>query len=148
VSSSVHDGAEIDFDDLESTKYSTMKAYARSKLMNLLFVRALSRRLAGSGVTVNGLHPGVVSTRLARDFPLPFRVMARLFFAAPAKGAKTSLFVALDPSLERVSGKYFVKCREQPPGASALDDEAAERLWEVSARLVGVDGRVALDRAA
>lgn len=136
VSSSVHKGAKIDFDDLESERaYATMKVYGASKLMNMLFVRALSRRLAGSGVTVNAVHPGVVSTALARDFPAPFRLMARLFFTTPEKGARTSLFVATDPSLAGVSGRYFASSKEATPDKAALDDAAAEKLWSVSERL-------------
>ncbi|MFO0547731.1 MAG: SDR family oxidoreductase [Polyangiaceae bacterium] len=137
VSSSVHEGAQIDFDDLNAEKkYSTMTTYGRTKLMNMLFVRALSKRIAGKGITINAVHPGVVSTELARDFPLPFRLMARLFFSTPEKGARTSLFVALDPSLDGVTGKYFASSKEKKPGAAALDDAAAERLLAISSDLV------------
>lgn len=137
VSSSVHDGAKLDWDDLEAESgYSTMKVYARSKLLNLLFVRALARRLSGSGVTVNALHPGVVNTELARDFPLPFRLLAKLFFATPEKGARTSLFLALDASVDGVSGGYFADRKPKQPSAAAQDDAAAERLWQLSEKMV------------
>jgi retinol dehydrogenase-12 len=137
VSSSVHKGAHIDFDDLQSERsWGTMRAYGQSKLANMLFVRALARQLEGSGVVVNALHPGVIASELARDFPAPFRLLARLFFKSTEKGARTSLHLATAPEAANVSGKYFADCKETKPGASALDDDAAKRLWTESERLV------------
>jgi len=139
VSSSVHRGAKLDFDDLQSERsYSQIRTYAQSKLMNMLFVRALARRLEGSGVTVNALHPGVVATALARDFPAPFRWMAKLFFASPAKGARTSIWLATSPEVAGVSGAYFESRRRVEPDPAAKDDAAAERLWAVSSALCGL----------
>jgi NAD(P)-dependent dehydrogenase (short-subunit alcohol dehydrogenase family) len=136
LSSSVYKGAKIDFEDLQAERsYATMTVYGASKLMNLLFVRSLAKRLAGRGVMANAVHPGVVSTALARDFPAPFRVMAKLFFSTPEKGARTSLFVATDPSLEGVSGRYFASAREAKIERAGLDDAAAERLWQVSSKI-------------
>ncbi len=140
VSSSVHAGASIDFADLEAERsYGMNRRYAETKLMNLLFVRALARRLAGTRVTVNALHPGVVATELAREFPAPFRWLARLLFTTPEKGARTSLYLASDPALAGVSGQYFAKQRPHTPGPAALDDRVAEQLWTTSARLTGAD---------
>ncbi len=140
VSSSVHAGAKIDFADLEAERsYSITRRYAETKLMNVLFVRALARRLTGTRVTVNALHPGVVATELAREFPAAFRWLARLAFSSPEKGARTSLYLASAPELAGVSGQYFAKQRPQKPGPAALDDRVAEQLWTTSARLTGAD---------
>jgi len=142
VSSAAHRRARLDFADLQSERgFSPVAAYARSKLANLLFVRALARRLDGSGVTANALHPGVIATELGRDFPLPLRLLARWFFRAPAEGARTSVFLASAPEVQRVSGRYFIACREARPDAAALDDAAAERLWVESERLCAAAAR-------
>jgi len=135
VSSSMHTSGTIDFEDLTSEK-SWRGAYPRSKLANMLFVRTLAKRLAGSGVVVNGLHPGVVATELARDFPAPIRLMARWFFKSPEQGARTSLYLATAPEAAEISGRYFVRSKEKQPGAAALDDGLAERLWTETERLV------------
>jgi len=87
---------------------------------------------------VNALHPGVVSTSLAREMPAPFRVIARFMFSTPEKGARTSIFLATSPAVSQVSGRYFAAQKEQPLDAAALDDGAAERLWQLSAKLTGV----------
>jgi retinol dehydrogenase 12 len=139
VSSSVHKGAKIPFDDLQAEKgYSTMRIYGATKLMNLLFVQSLEQRLQGTGVTVNAVHPGVVSTALARDFPAPFRLMAKLFFSTPEKGARTSVFVATSPTLATTSGKYFASSKETATDKNASDAEAAERLWIISSKLASL----------
>jgi NAD(P)-dependent dehydrogenase (short-subunit alcohol dehydrogenase family) len=139
VSSKVHHRATLDFDDLQSErKYSTMSVYGRSKLANILFVRALAKRLAGSGVTVNALHPGVISTELGRSFPAPLVFLAKLFFKTPAEGAKTSLYLSTSKEVEGVTGKYFDACKDVSPSAAAQDDAAAERLWTVSEKLTGL----------
>jgi len=139
VSSTVHNGATIDFDDLQSERsYSSMRKYSSTKLMNLLFVHSLKKRLAGTKVTVNGLHPGVVSTALARDFNFLFRWIAKLFFTTPEKGARTSLHVATSPDLESTTGAYFDDSREKQPDPSARNDATAERLWDISAKLAGI----------
>jgi NAD(P)-dependent dehydrogenase (short-subunit alcohol dehydrogenase family) len=139
VSSTVHRGAKIDFDDLQSErKYSSMRVYGRSKLANILFVRALAKRLEGKRVTVNALHPGVIATELAREWPAPIRFLTKIFFKSPEKGARTSLYLATSPEVEGVTGRYFEDCREVTPSEEARDDAAAERLWTVSAGLAGL----------
>jgi NAD(P)-dependent dehydrogenase (short-subunit alcohol dehydrogenase family) len=145
VSSEAHKlGGPLDFDDLGSAKrFSAFPVYGRSKLANLLFARELARRLEGSGVTVNALHPGAVRTGLGQqntDAPI-LKLIAtclRPFMRSPESGAATSIFACSAPELANVSGKYFADCRERKPGAHALDDAAAQRLWEVSAKLVGL----------
>lgn len=136
VSSNVHSSGKIDFDDLASEKSWGFGSYPRSKLANMLFVRALAKRLEGSKVVVNGLHPGVISTELARDFPAPIRLMAKWFFKSPEQGARTSLYLATAPEAAEISGRYFVDAKEKKPGAAALDDALAERLWTETERLV------------
>lgn len=139
VSSTVHRGKTLDFDDLQGEKrYSSMDAYGKSKLANLLFVRALAKRLEGKRVTVNGLHPGVISTELMRNFPAPVRWVVKIFLKSPEKGAATSLYLATSPDVEGVTGRYFDDSREVTPSEAARDDAAAERLWGISEKLAGL----------
>ena len=144
VASSAHRAQYMDFDDLMSTQnYRMMRTYGRSKLANILFTRALAKRLAGSGVTANALHPGMVATHLGQDNWLA-RVLGRAFLAVagvPAtEGAKTSVYLATSAEAEGRSGGYYAKCRPAPLAAAlgALDDATAERLWAVSEELVGL----------
>jgi NAD(P)-dependent dehydrogenase (short-subunit alcohol dehydrogenase family) len=139
VSSIMHVQGKIDFDNLQSEKiYKSMDAYQNSKLANVAFTMELARRLEGTGVTANCLHPGVVNTQIMRDpllFLQPFVRLAGLFMLQPTKGAETTLFVASDPSLEKVSGQYFDKCQEQNCSRKGRDPEVAARLWEISEKL-------------
>lgn len=144
VASSAHRGQYIDFDDLMSTRdYRMMRTYGRSKLANILFTRALAKRFAGSGVTANALHPGMVATHLGQDNWLK-RVLGRAFLAVagvpPTEGAKTSVYLATSAEVEGLSGGYYARCRPAPLAAApdALDDATAERLWAVSEELVGL----------
>lgn len=148
VASTAHKGARrgLDFDDLQSArKYSGMQVYSKSKLANIYFTSSLARRLAGTGVTANCLHPGTVATRYGRDGDargvLGFGIkIASPFFLTPEKGARTSIYLASSPEVSEVSGKYFVKCKVRSPSKVARDDAAAERLWQVSEDLVGKAG--------
>jgi len=142
VSSMAHRGAKIDFEDLQSEKrYKMMRAYGQSKLGNVLFTYALAKRLAGTGVTANSLHPGIVRTGIFRDFPGPVRglekILGGLILSTPTKGTKTSLYVATSPEIEGIGGKYFEKCREAESSAESHDEAVAERLWSVSAAMTG-----------
>jgi NAD(P)-dependent dehydrogenase (short-subunit alcohol dehydrogenase family) len=144
VASHAHKQARrgLDFTDLQSErKYSPMAAYARSKLANIYFARELARRLDGSGVTANSLHPGFVGSRFGRDgdggrFGDVVMALARPLAISPEKGARTSIWLASAPSLAGVTGDYFYKCKPSTPSAVARDDEAARRLWAVSEELV------------
>jgi len=143
VASEAHRPARLEFDDLagERGAYSGWSAYRRSKLANILFANELARRLAGEAVTSNSLHPGVVATGFGQNDPGWFRLLITLgrpFLTRPDKGARTTLHLATAPELARVSGRYFKDLREARPSASALDPEAQRRLWEVSARMVGL----------
>jgi NAD(P)-dependent dehydrogenase (short-subunit alcohol dehydrogenase family) len=136
-------GGPLDFDDLGSARsFSWMAVYGRSKLANILFTRELARRLEGTGVTVNALHPGAVRTGLGmnNDAPLLKLLVAlvRPFFRSPEKGAQTSIWACSAPELAKLSGRYFSDRRERTPNAHALDDTAARRLWDASARLVNL----------
>jgi NAD(P)-dependent dehydrogenase (short-subunit alcohol dehydrogenase family) len=147
VASTAHNAARkgIPFDDLQSTRsYRGMRVYGESKLANILFTLELSRRFAASGLTANSLHPGTVRTGYGGDGDtrgfLAFGIkIASPFFLSPAKGARTSVYLASSPEVEGVSGEYFVKCKPRKPRRWAQDPEAARRLWRVSEELVGLD---------
>ena len=134
----------LDLDDLQSKRrYRGIQAYARSKLANVLFTKALARRLEGTGVTANCLHPGTVATSFTADGDMPgglwgfaFRYL-RAFLASPEKGARTSVHLATAPELDGVSGEYFVRCRQATASGPARDASAAEDLWAVSEALCG-----------
>lgn len=132
---------KIDYDKIKDEKsYSRIEAYAQSKLANILFSRELSRRLQGTGVTVNSLHPGSVATELGRYFP-GFTILyptLSLFFKSPWEGAQTNIHCAVEESLENVTGKYFSDCAVVQESKAARDDEAAKSLWEMSAKIVGL----------
>jgi hypothetical protein len=141
VASGAHRRAVLDFLDLESGKsYDPRDEYGRSKLMNVLFTRELARRLAGSGVTVNALSPGIVHTEFGvKDGMGPDQQAVMDKGKSPEEGARTSVYVASDPGLETASGGYYQDSAPFELGENALDDEAARRLWEISAELVGLD---------
>lgn len=144
VASTAHQAARrgLDFDDLQTTRhYRGMQAYSRSKLANVLFTAELARRLAGTGVTANCLHPGTVATGFAHDHDakgfLAFGVkVIRPFILTPEQGARTSVYLATAPEVADVTGQYFVKCRVRTPSPPAQDEAAAVLLWSVSEDLV------------
>jgi retinol dehydrogenase-12 len=142
VSSVTHRGASIDFDDLQSeASFGAMKAYAMSKLCNLLFTRESARRLYGTQVTANALHPGSVRTGFSgggdtRLLSIGWKIISPFLISAK-RGAKTPVYLASSYDVEAVTGEYFVRSRRATPSANARDDEVARRLWEVSEELVG-----------
>jgi NAD(P)-dependent dehydrogenase (short-subunit alcohol dehydrogenase family) len=142
VSSGAHSGARLDFDDLQGERgYDGSRAYSRTKLANILFTYELARRLQGTGVTANCLHPGVIGTQLLADYmgiPIAGRALARTFGASPEKGAETSIYLATSPDVETVTGKYFEAQRERRSSRESYDEAAARRLWEVSEQLTGL----------
>jgi NAD(P)-dependent dehydrogenase (short-subunit alcohol dehydrogenase family) len=142
TASAAHRGEKLDFDDLQFAKhYRPQSAYGRSKLCNILFTRALARRLAGTGVTVNCLHPGFSRTNLGqRDGSLFAKLvgMAFLFAGRPERGANTIVYLATSPAVAEVSGGYFIDSRPATPSAQAQDDASAERLWMATARVTGI----------
>jgi retinol dehydrogenase-12 len=144
TASDAHKGYALDFDDLQAAKgYSAIRAYGRSKLCNILFTRELARRWSGTGVTANCLHPGFVATRFG-DASGGFlssvvRIGKTLFAITPEKGAETIVYLASSPDVAAISGEYFYKCRPATPTAGGRDDAAANRLWNESAKLAGVE---------
>lgn len=139
VSSEAHKRGLIRFDDLQGEQsYSGMKAYSQSKLANLLFNRELARRFGGTGVTANALHPGVIATQLLFTGFAPIRLL-RPFLKTPEAGARTSVFLAVAPAVERLTGLYFVDFEPARPSQAARDDGAARRLWRISAELSGMN---------
>lgn len=133
----------INFDDLGGErKYSGQKAYDQSKLANVMFTYELARRLDGSGVTATVLHPGAVRTNYGKEDPsFMYRLvfpLARPLLKTPAQGAVTSIYLASSPEVEGVTGTYFVNRKPKRTSKASYDEEAAGRLWEVSAELTGV----------
>jgi len=138
TASDAHKGKSLDFDDLQTTKgYAAQHAYGRSKLANILFTRELARRLTGTGVTANCLHPGFVTTGLGqRDGWFGIAVWVAMRFAGkPEPGAATIVHLASSPEVANVSGEYFYDRRPVLPSRGAQDDDAARRLWEESERI-------------
>lgn len=146
VAGAYHRKATMDFDDLMSEKdYSASRANNMAKLGLVLFTYELSRRLEGTGVTANCLHPGAVATGLVEkdpDYPRFSRAMYSVFkrFASsPEKGAETSIYLASSPDVEGVTGKYFEKMKEKRSSEESYDVVIAGRLWEKSLKLAGLD---------
>lgn len=138
VSSNAHRRGRLDFDNLQGERrYSNIRMYSESKLEDLMFTYALSRRLAGSGITVNALHPGVVATEIWRQVPI-LDFLSGWLMLSPEKGARTTVYLAASPDVEGVTGKYFDKCK--PAGTIELSHDVAlqERLWATSVALTGV----------
>ena len=144
VSSGAHTSGRIDFDDLQGARsWSGSRAYSQSKLASVLFTHELARRLQGTGVTANALHPGVVRTSFGAEDPgmiqrllVPF---IRGFMKTPAQGAATSIHLATAPGLEHVSGQYFADAKPRQSSKASYDGVVAARLWQVSADLVGLN---------
>ncbi len=142
VSSAAHAAGRIDFDDLQGERaYSGQRAYSQSKLANVLFTHELAKRLEPGAVTANALHPGVVRTGFGAEDPgfiqrllVPF---VRPFMKSPMQGSMTSITVASSPDLEQMTGLYFANSTPKRSSKRSYDDQTAERLWRVSAELVG-----------
>lgn len=141
VASRAHERAQLLLDDLQTKHhYSGWRAYQRSKLANILFTTELARRLAGTSVTANALHPGFVATRIGMNNGLLFRMAMQLaFFTAidQEEGAQTSIHLACSPEVAGVTGKYFVRRRPVVPSPAAQDGSVARRLWEISEQMTG-----------
>jgi len=143
VASIGHRHGTLDFADLGYEHgYRIMRSYARSKLANVLFANELARRLAGTGVTSNSLHPGSVATGIWAGAPLWIKpiiqIFFRPFFLSAQKGGETLVQLAAAPELEGVTGKYFEKGQAVAPAPLALDENLGRRLWQVSAEMVGL----------
>ena len=143
LSSLAHALGKINFDDLNSEKsYGSWSAYGQSKLANILFTRSLAKRLENTNVIVNAVHPGSVRTELQRhSFAASImRFFLSISWKTPEEGAQTSIYCAVSEEMEGVSGKYLADCKiVKPRTKEATDDEIAERLWQVSAQMVGLE---------
>ena len=133
----------INFDDIHfEKKYDSWDAYANSKLANVLFTRELSKRLEGTHVTANVLHPGAVETELARYSFTSSALLSPIrwyMFKTPEQGAQTTIYCAVSEEMEGVSGKYLADCAIKDPSKRAQDDDAARKLWDLSLKLVGLE---------
>lgn len=143
VASEAHRGAHLDFEDLQcSRRYNGWRAYQRSKLADIPFTRELNRRLHGTGVTANCLHPGFVAIGFGDNNRGIWRLgiaIGKLVAATPVeRGAETPVWVASSPELDGITGQYFDKCRERAPDVPAQDDGTAARLWDESEKLAGL----------
>jgi NAD(P)-dependent dehydrogenase (short-subunit alcohol dehydrogenase family) len=142
VSSSTHRWARINLEDLELKRmYTGQRAYAQSKLALVLFTYELARRLAGTQVTVNALHPGYIATNIGQEGSRLVRLLApllRLVARSPEQGARTSVYLASSPEVAGVTGQYFRDEIAVPSAPASYDAETARRLWEIGARMTGI----------
>ena len=142
VSSNSHEAGYIQLDDLQAEHYKSMRAYGQSKLAVVLFTYELARRLQGTGVMANCLHPGFVATNFAQsDVGPAVRLLGKLigsFGKSPQEGAKTSIYLASSPEVEGVTGTYFVKSIPKRSAAISYDESLQRQLWEQSAKLVNL----------
>jgi len=144
TASDAHKGAKLDFGDLQSAKkYSGFSVYGKSKLANILFNRELARRIAGTGVTANCLHPGFVATRFGDQsggiLSVAVKIAKPIGAISPQEGAKTIVYLASSLEIEGKSGGYYYQRAIATPTKEAQSDEDAKRLWDVSAKLAGMD---------
>jgi NAD(P)-dependent dehydrogenase (short-subunit alcohol dehydrogenase family) len=140
VSSGAHTSGKIEFDNLQGERNYSSRAYGNSKLATILFTMELARRLEGTGVTVNALHPGFASTGFGKNNPgflmKIIRAVVPLIARSPEKGAETSIYLASSPEVQSITGKYFIDCKVSQPAPQATDMVVARKLWDVSAEMV------------
>ena len=143
VASDAHRWGVLDINDLQNERsYRPVRVYGQSKLCNILFTRELARRLQGTRVTTNCVHPGGVATGLGWNngwWAVLIAKALKPFILTPEQGADTVVYLATSPAVEEVSGRYFIKRREQQPSLAARDDETARRLWKISAELTALE---------
>lgn len=149
ISSEAHRGTSLDFDDLNAeNSYGMVQAYGQSKLANILFTHELARRLRGTGVAANCVHPGVVATNIWSGSDWLSR-LARLFtwlYKSPEQGAESVLYVAASRELEGVTGQYFKETEAVNPSPEAYDEKAAARLWRLSLEMTGLEDEESLEQ--
>ena len=134
---------DMNFDDLQSEKtFKPLQVYGQSKLANILFTKSLSEKLLNSGVTVNCLHPGFVSTGIGSNNKGIWNLLmflAKPFAKRTNKGAETSIYLCSSPAVKNISGEYFVDCTVEKVSEAANDPKQAEKLWDISVELAGLD---------
>ncbi|MEM6832000.1 MAG: SDR family oxidoreductase [Pseudomonadota bacterium] len=144
IASEIHRKATINFDDVNlSEGYGASAALGQSKLANILFTRALAKRIEGTGVEAYSLHPGHVRTAFTRDIKGWFKIFIKVIslrFLSPDQGAACGVYLATAPSLENANGNYFIDCKPIAPSDYALNDQIAERLWTLSEQMTGLTG--------
>jgi NAD(P)-dependent dehydrogenase (short-subunit alcohol dehydrogenase family) len=143
VASAAHYRVGLDLDDLEAKRsYSALKVYSQSKLCNVLFTYELAKRLEGTSVTANCLHPGVITSGFGKNDGGIFAVLigiAGIFMISPDKGARTSIYLATSKDVANVSGKYFDSdTKEKKSSRVSRDPELAQKLWKISEQMTGV----------
>lgn len=143
VASMAHNGQRLNLDDVNnaSRPYQGLRVYGESKLANIMFTYALARRLSGTGVTANTLHPGLVSTGFGKNNGAAMRWLMALYALvaiSPENGAQTSIYLASSPEVADVTGKYFIKEKPARSSAVSYDEQAQERLWAISEQMTGV----------
>ena len=142
VASGAHARGKIELDNLQGERsYSNWQMYSSSKLEDVMFTYALARRLSGSGITVNALHPGVVATEIWREIAI-VRVLSRWFMLSPEKGARTTVYLAASQDVDGVTGTYFDKCAPVKSTRLSHDEALQEQLWNVAVSLTGVGGAI------
>ncbi|KKN39192.1 hypothetical protein LCGC14_0745760 [marine sediment metagenome] len=141
VSSGLHKRGKMDFDDLQgkNKKPKLFKLYGDSKLALMLWSYELSRKLEGTNVTINTVHPGVVNTNLGRYQSKANQKFGKIFFKNPEKGAETSIYLASSPEVEGITGKYFVKKEPRQSSKDSYNVDDAKRIWEISAKMTGLE---------
>jgi NAD(P)-dependent dehydrogenase (short-subunit alcohol dehydrogenase family) len=144
VSSNAHIGASLNFNDLQTEHhygYGGYRAYGQSKLANLLFTYELARRLVGTDVTVNAVHPGSVATGFGHNNSGAMELGMRIFHQfslTPEQGADTLIYLASSPEVEGITGKYWNNRKAIASSTQSCDEQAQQRLWVVSAQMVGL----------
>ena len=139
LTSGLHSGT-INFEDIEAKKkFSGFKAYRQSKLGVILYTRLLAKKLDGTGVTVNCVHPGLNKTDLGRDAGRISRAIFKMIGKDPKIGAQTSIYLASAPEVEKVTGEYFAKKESQKSSEESYDMDLAKRLWDVGVKYIGLD---------
>lgn len=142
VSSMAHAGGHINFDDLEAKRsFSSWGAYSQAKLANVLFTYELARRVEGTNITANTLHPGFVATNFGRSnggFAAWVFRLSQIAAISPEEGAQTSIYLASSPEVERVTGKYFDKKQPKTSSRESYDQTVAAKLWEISQQMTGL----------
>jgi NAD(P)-dependent dehydrogenase (short-subunit alcohol dehydrogenase family) len=145
VSSEAHRGAKLHFEDLGFEKgYGALKAYSQSKLANIVFTYELARRLEGSGVTTNCLHPGIIASGFGQTYGGAFSVFIKLlkpFLLSTEAGARTSVYLASSTEVGDVTGKYFAKCKPIRSNAASYDEASWRKLWEMSEAMIKASPR-------
>ena len=142
VASSAHADGKLDFANLQGERsYKYIAMYAASKLQDVMFTYALARRLAGSGITANTLHPGAVATEIWRQFAI-LRILSKWLLLSPEKGARTTVYLAASPDVEGVTAKYFDKCQPAKTSSLSRDELLQEKLWTASVAVTGVGSEV------